>query len=97
MPTYISLYKWTEQGVKNVKGAPQRIQAAIKAAEGMGGKVRGIYVVMGEYDVVAVGEFPNDEAAATYNLALSSLGNVRTTSLRAFTSEEFSEMVKKLP
>jgi len=97
MPTYISLYKWTEQGVKNVKGAPERIQAAVKAAERMGGKVLGIYVVMGEYDVVAVGEFPNDEAAVAYNLALSSLGNVRTTSLRAFTPEEFSEMVKKLP
>jgi len=97
MPTYVTLYKWTEQGVKDIKGAPARIEAAIKAAEGMGAKVLGIYIVMGEYDLVAVSEGATDEVAATVNLALSSLGNVRTTTLRAFTAKEFAEMVKKLP
>jgi len=97
MPTYVTLYKWTEQGVKDVKGAPARIEAAIKAAEGMGAKVLGIYIVLGEYDLVAVSEAATDEVAATVNLALSSLGNVRTTTLRAFTPQEFAKMVKKLP
>lgn len=97
MPTYVTLYKWTEQGVRDIKGAPARIEAAIKAAEGMGAKVLGIYIVMGEYDLVAVSEGATDEVAATVNLALSSLGNVRTTTLRAFTAKEFAEMVKKLP
>jgi uncharacterized protein with GYD domain len=63
----------------------------------MGGKLSGFYGVMGEYDYVAVGEMPNDEAATTFALALSSLGNVRTTTLRAYTREEFAAMVKKLP
>jgi len=85
MPTYVTLYKWTEQGVKDIKGAPARIEAAIKAAEGMGAKVLGIYIVMGEYNLVAVSDAPTDEVAATVNLAVSSLGNVRTTTLRAFT------------
>ena len=53
--------------------------------------------VMGDYDYVAVGECPSDEVAATFLLLLGSLGNVRTTTLKAFTKEEFSEMVKKLP
>jgi uncharacterized protein with GYD domain len=97
MPTYISLYKWTEQGVKNVKDAPARIAAAMKSAEAMGGKTIAIYVVMGEYDLVGIAEFPGDEAAVAYSLALSSLGNVRTTSLKAFTPAEFAEIVKKLP
>jgi len=97
MPTYITLYEWTEQGVKDIKGAPARIEAAIKAAEGMGGRVLGIYIVMGEYDLVAVSEAPSDEVAATVSLALSSLGNVRTTTLRAFTKVEFAEIVRKLP
>jgi uncharacterized protein with GYD domain len=52
---------------------------------------------MGEYDLVAVSEAPSDEVAATVGLALSSLGNVRTTTLRAFTKVEFAEIVRKLP
>jgi uncharacterized protein with GYD domain len=63
----------------------------------MGGKVSGVYVVMGEYDYVSIGEFPSDEVAMTFSLALGSRGNVRTTSLKAFTKEEFAKMVKKLP
>ena len=97
MPTYIGLYKVTEQGVKTIKDAPKRLEAGIKAAEKMGGKVIGFYAVMGEYDYVAIGEFPGDEIAATFSLALSSLGNVKITTLRAFTQEEFAAMVKKLP
>ncbi len=50
-----------------------------------------------EYDYVAIGEFPSDGVAATVSLAVSSLGNVRITTLRAFTKEEFAAMVKKLP
>lgn len=97
MPAYIALFKLTDQGVKTVKEAPARLEAAFKAAEKMGGKTLGFYVVMGEYDYVAIGEFPSDEAATTFSLAISSMGNVRTTTLRAFTKDEFAAMVKKLP
>ncbi len=97
MPTYIGLYKLTDQGIKGLKEAPGRIEAGIKAAEKMGAKVIGFYAVTGEYDYVAIGEFPSDEAATTYALALGSLGNVRTTSLRAYTKEQFAALVKKLP
>ena len=97
MPTYIALYKLTDQGVKAIKDAPGRLEASIKGAEKMGGKVIGFYAVMGEYDYVGIGEFPSDEAATTFALAISSLGNVRTTTLRAYTKEEFAAMVKKLP
>ena len=97
MPTYIGLYKLTDQGIKAIKDAPGRVEAAIKAVEKMGGKVIGVYVVMGEYDYVTIGEFPGDEVATTYALALGSLGNVRTTTFRAYTKEEFAAMVKKLP
>jgi len=97
MPSYIILMKLTDQGAKAIKEAPARIEAGMKAWEGMGGKIHGFYVVLGEYDYVAVGEGPSDEAAATFALALGSLGNVKTTTLRAFTKEEFAELVKKLP
>jgi uncharacterized protein with GYD domain len=97
MPTYIGLYKMTDQGIKSAKEAPGRVDQAIKGAEAMGGKVIGVYAVMGEYDYVAIGEFPDDQVAMAFALALGSDGNVRTTTLKAFTKEELAEIVKKLP
>ena len=97
MPIYIGLYKLTDQGIKNIKEAPQRIEEAFKGWEAMGGKVIGFYSVMGEYDYVAIGEAPNDEVAVTFALALGSQGDARTMTLKAFTREEFTEIVKKLP
>jgi uncharacterized protein with GYD domain len=63
----------------------------------MGGKLTDFFVTMGEYDYVAVGEAPSDEAALAFLLALGSLGNVRTTTLKAFTREQFAAIVGKLP
>lgn len=97
MPTYVILMNLTDQGIKNIKDAPKRIEAGIKALEDMGGKLTGFYMTMGEYDYVTIGEAPNDEAVATFLLGLGSLGNVRTTTLKAFTREEFVAMVNKLP
>jgi len=97
MPNYVILMKLTDQGAKTIKEAPGRMEAGIKAFEKMGGKVIGFYAVMGEYDYVGVGEAPSDEVATTFSLAIGSLGNVKTTTLRAYTKEEFAAMVKKLP
>ena len=97
MPTYITLYKFTDQGIKSIKDIPQRIEDTIKDYEASGGRVRGVYAVMGEYDFVAIGEAPSDEISMTFALALGSQGNVRSTTLKAFTKEEFAEMVEKLP
>ncbi len=97
MPTYVTLFKWTEQGVKDMKNALARFAAAKKLIESMGGKALGIYVTMGEYDVVAVTEGPGDEAAAAAVLAIASKGNVKSVTMRAFTEKEFGEILKKLP
>jgi uncharacterized protein with GYD domain len=97
MPTYITLYKLTDQGAKEIKNAPGRIEAGIKAWEAMGGKMIGFYAVMGEYDYVGITEAPSDEVGMTFLYGLGSLGNARMTPMRAFTMEEFAEMLKKLP
>ena len=97
MPTYVVLYKLTEQGIKNIKDAPGRYEEGVKRFEAIGGKVIGFYATMGEYDYVGIGEAPNDEVAMIYALALGALGNVRTTTLKAFTTEEFANIVSKLP
>jgi len=97
MPTYIILMNLTEQGVKNIKEAPQSIEAAAKAIEAAGGKLKDFYTVMGQYDYVAIAEGPSDEVAMAQLLGLGAAGNVRTTTLKAFTKEEFAEILKKLP
>ena len=97
MSIYVVLYKFTDQGIKTVKESPSRMAANLKAVEAMGGKVLGVYYTMGEYDLVGIGEFPNDEVAMTFLLALGQAGTVRTTTLKAFTVEQFTELVKKLP
>jgi uncharacterized protein with GYD domain len=96
MPTYVTLFKWTEQGVRDVKNAPARFEAARKLTESMGGKILGLYVTMGEYDIVAVTEGPSDEVAAATALSIASKGNAKTTTLRAFTESEFSGILKKV-
>ena len=97
MPISIALMKLTDQGIKDIKAAPQRIEQGIKAFEVMGGKMLAFYSVMGEYDYVAVAESPNDEVAMAFLLTLGAQGSVRTTTLRAFTKEQFTKVVKKLP
>jgi len=97
MPTYITLYKLTEQGARDIKNTPARIEEGIKAYEAMGGKVLGVYALLGEYDFVALGEAPNDEVAVAFALAWAARGNVKSTTMRAFTREELAEIVKKMP
>ena len=90
MPTYITLYNLTEQGVKSIKDGPGRYEEGVKKFEAMGGKVIGFYATMGEYDYVGIGEAPNDEVPMIFAPALGALGNFRTTTLKAFTTEEFA-------
>lgn len=97
MSTYVLMLKLTDQGAKDIKNAPGRIDAGIKAWEAMGGKVTGFYATTGEYDYLAIGECPNDEVAVAFALALSQGGNVHTTTVKAFTADEFAEIVKKVP
>ena len=97
MPTYIYLMKLTDQGIKDIKNAPQRIEENIKGLEALGGKLIAFYTVMGEYDYVGIAESPSDEVAMTYLLGLGSQGYVKTTTLKAYTKEELAEMVKRLP
>jgi len=97
MATYITLMKFTEQGAKDLKGAPRRIEAAIKAWELTGGKLLAAYFVMGVYDYIAITESPSDEAAVTASLAISAREHVKTATLRAFPITEFARIVENLP
>ncbi len=97
MPKYVVLMNLTEQGVKDIRNAPERVESAIKLLEKMGGKLTGFYLTKGRYDYVGIGEAPSDEVHAAFMLALSSQGNVKTTTLKAFSKEEIPAILKMLP
>ena len=97
MATYVILMNLTEQGIKTVKQGPERVEEAARALEAAGGRLVQFYSVMGQYDYVVIAEAPGDEVAMTQLLGLAMQGNVRTTTLRAFTRQEFAEILKKLP
>ena len=97
MPTYISLLRWTEQGIQNVKESPKRVEAARKAFEAAGGRLRDLYLVTGQYDFVAVIEAPDDETAARMALSLGARGSVRSETMRAFTEDEYRRIIGALP
>jgi uncharacterized protein with GYD domain len=94
--TYVILFNVTEQGIKDIKGAANRVEAGEKLLEAMGGKLLSFYATLGEYDYVAIGEMPDDETGMSFLLALGSLGNVRTKALKAFPQKEFAKIVRKL-
>ena len=95
MPTYVSLIHWTEQGIKNYKDTMRRLEDFTKLAESMGGRVRESLYTVGEYDIVVVTEFPDDETATAALLRVGSLGNVRTNSMRAFTADEMGGIISR--
>ncbi len=97
MGTYILLANYTDQGIRNIKDSPKRAEAARKAIQDMGGDMTGLYLTMGTYDLIVILEAPSDEVVAKFVLTLGALGNVRTTTLKAFTETEFRDIVAGLP
>ena len=97
MSHYIMLMNLTEQGIKDIKNAPERVKEAVKFGETLGGKMLDFYMTMGEYDYVVIAEGTSDENALKFLAALGVSGNVRTKTLKAFTLEEMAAIVKDLP
>jgi uncharacterized protein with GYD domain len=96
MPHFVSLLRYTQQGITKIKESPKRLDAAKKAAEKAGGKVHGWYLTMGKYDAVLISEFPNDEACAKFMLSVGAMGNVSTQTLKAFTEAEYRKIINDL-
>ena len=89
MPTYITLLRWTSEGLKNVKDSPSRLDAARKVFKDAGVTLREFYMVTGRYDMVIISEAQDDMALAKAALSVASKGNVQTETLRAFTESEY--------
>ena len=97
MPTYVSLLRYTEEGIKRIKESPTRLEAAKQSVRAMGGELKAFYLVMGQYDAVVISEAPDDEAASRFALATGARGYVRTETMRAYTEDEYRQLIAALP
>jgi uncharacterized protein with GYD domain len=97
MPTYVTLIRYTDQGIRNIKESPARLDAAKKVFQAAGGEIKSFYLALGKYDAIVVSEGPNDEAAIKVSLSLGSQGNVRTETLRVFNEAEYRKLIAGLP
>lgn len=96
MATYILLVNWTDQGVRKVKDSPKRLDAARVVAKKLGAKFNDFYLTMGDYDMVALVDAPNDATIAKFVLELASAGNVRTKTLKAFSEKDYRSIIGSL-
>ena len=96
MTTYVMLLNWTEQGAKTLRESPKRLDAARKSLEEMGGSIREFYLIMGEADLMAVCEAPDDAVMARFTLALDMGGYVRSRTMKAFPETAYRELIGSL-
>ncbi len=96
MPTYILLMNWTSKGAQDAKAATARADLARQGAKEMGGEMKGVYMVMGQYDFVAIFEMPDDETMAKFVIRTSQMGFVETETLRAFTEDEYRKLLDEM-
>jgi uncharacterized protein with GYD domain len=97
MPTYISLVRFTDKGIQGAKQTTQRVADWAAKVQAMGVTIKEMYWTLGEYDQVCIFEAPDDETAASVLLAADMLGNIRTQTMRAFTTSEMEKILGKMP
>jgi uncharacterized protein with GYD domain len=96
MATYILLGNWTDQGMRELKNSPQRLEAAKGLAKKLGGEIKQFFMTMGGYDIVVVAEMPDDAAVARLNLQVGMGGGLRTTTLKAFPETAYRDIIASL-
>jgi uncharacterized protein with GYD domain len=97
MAKYVTLYSFTDQGIRAVKESPTRLKAAIQAAQGGGMRILGVYYTEGPHDLVVISEAEDERAATAFALTTGAQGNVRSTTMRAWDPDEFEEIVALMP
>ena len=93
MPKYLVLINYTEKGIASMNESPQRIKAVADAVEDAGGKLESFHLTLGQYDGVSMVDMPDDVSLAKFLVGTAAQGYVRTSTMRAFSDEEFDEIV----
>jgi uncharacterized protein with GYD domain len=96
MAEYILLMNWTEQGIRKVKDSPKRLDAGRKLAKSLGVKMGDFYMTMGKHDMLVHLTAPDDATVARFVLTLGKMGNVRSTTLKAFSEAEYRKVIRSV-
>ena len=96
MPTYVVLMNWTDQGIRADKDTVHRREQGDALAEKHGARIEQVYWTMGHYDIVTMIEAPDDESITAMILELTSEGNLRTATLRAYDHDQMEAIVQRL-
>ena len=94
MTTYVTLYNFTDQGIKTIKDSVKRMEAAKKAAAAMGMQIKEAIWTQGQYDLIVISEVSDEVKATAFGLSTLKLGNVRGQTLRAFTATEMGKILE---
>ena len=97
MPTYITLIKYTQKGVENMKESPSRLDAAKALFKSMGAEIKAFYLTMGQYDAIVISEIPDEETGMKLAITLGAAGAIRTEGFRAFDEDEYRKIIAELP
>ena len=97
MAKYVSLVKYTQKGIENIKESPNRYDAFKQLCETMGARVEGFYLTMGRYDLLVILDAPDSETLSKIILATASKGAVSTETLQAFSEEDYRKIISELP
>jgi uncharacterized protein with GYD domain len=97
MPTYLTIGKYTAQGLNNIKDAPKRAKAFKEAAEKAGVKIKELAWLVGDYDVMVLAEAPDEQTVIALGLGVSKQGNVVGTRMRVVDADEFEKILKRVP
>ena len=97
MPTYMTLIRYTQQGIESIKDSPARLDTAKDLYKSLGSEIKSFYLTMGRYDVVVISEAPDDETVTKLAMTIGSSGAIRTETFRIFTEDEYRNLISELP
>lgn len=97
MPTYVTLVNFTDEGRENIDELPDHIERIKQLKRSLGGEPKGFFLTLGQYDLVAFSEMPDDESVAQVELTAAMEGEVETEVLRAFSMDEVRDILKEIP
>ncbi len=97
MSTYMTLIKYTQKGVENMKDSPNRLDMAKELFKSMGGELKSFFLAMGRFDAVVISEGPDDETATKLALTIGAAGAIRTETFRVFPEDEYRKIISELP